>query len=263
MNTASAVGAAASMSMADVDMTSLVRPGQAVDPEDSKPKWGLKDTVIFGGVVAAMVTAILPMAFSGSGIVYFAMSISLISSVAVGAQRSVLRNMDALRGAINKIREDVNKLSAQNDTFRKSNDELSTQVSSLKDMENQLNDVVAAQGSSISKFTDLIKENKEILLEEKKCIGVRLLQDLLDCIFDADRDSDYKIDPEEIDNLIMGLQNFDECVTFDEERFKEVMKEKGYGIEAVIDIVDDMVDPTKKNPVFKINDGFNASNFIV
>jgi len=121
-------------------------------------------------------------------------------------------------------------------------------------LEGQLDGIVGRQGDNAWEFMKSVKENKKVLEGLKEQMEARVLQDLISVLFQADRDSDYQIDPEEIDMLLLRFDNFT-GVTYDADKFKAAMKKKGYNLNAVIDIVDNIFDKTLTDDqkIFKID----------
>jgi len=99
---------------------------------------------------------------------------------------------------------------------------------------------------------ETVKENQKVLDAIKANIQGKIVQDLLGVVLTSDRDGDHMIDPEEMNEFIMRLNMF-QGVTFDVERFKNEMKSKGYGLSAVMDIIDNIIDDTVADKIFKID----------
>jgi len=259
--------AAASLSMADVELTKTGKKAekdsevaalmnQEVDsPDNVNPKFGIKDTLVFGFAAGGILLSLMCMALNGGRyLIYIPMMITLFTSPYVAYQRTILRKLDEFREVVNQIREDVNRISGENVKLGQANDELEVQVNHLSDLEGQLDGIVGRQGDNAWEFMKSVKENKKVLEGLKEQMEARVLQDLISVLFQADRDSDYQIDPEEIDMLLLRFDNFT-GVTYDADKFKAAMKKKGYNLNAVIDIVDNIFDKTLTDDqkIFKID----------
>jgi hypothetical protein len=79
----------ASMSMADVDMSTMVAA------KTTFSRKSFRDTLSYALAACAGVTAILAMALTGSTLTYVAMSISLVLSSAATVQRFRLRHQES------------------------------------------------------------------------------------------------------------------------------------------------------------------------
>jgi len=221
-----------------------------VDPITAKFE-RMKDFAATVLVIGGIVLSLACMGLNGGNVlIYIPQMITLLFSPYVAYQRNLLRKAGAVRSVINQIREDVNRVQTENDRLVGEVDKLEVEADNLKSVEAKLDGIVSAQGGSVSRFMELLKESKDVTNSMKAQTQGNFLQSFLKTCLDADRDDDYSIDPDEIDGLIMNLE-FDDRITFDENEFRERMKEKGYGINAIMDIIDDLFDESV-NPEHKV-----------
>lgn len=213
----------------------------------------LKDLIATILVIGGIVLSLACMGLNGGKVmIYIPQMITLLFSPYVAYQRNLLRKEGAVRSVINDIRDDVNHLQTENDRLGGEVDKLEVEVDNLKSVESKLDGIVSAQGGSVSRFIELLKESKAVIEQMKAQTQGNFLQSFLKTILDADRDDDYQIEPDEVDGLILSLE-LDDRVTFDEKEFRDHMEKKGYGINAIMDIIDDLFDDSidAEHKVFK------------
>lgn len=191
------------------------------------------------------VFAIISMAMNSANLVIAMGIFALISSGTAAWQRSQLMKLETLREVINKVRQEVNRLQIENNQLTATNTELEQQVDKVKEVEKGLNDVLTAQGEQVDTFVQTVKENQEILDKIKKKLEAKISQDILSVVMQSDRDGDFTIDPNEIDILVLRLKNA-QGVELEEEKFKQMLKDGGYHVSTVLNILKDMMDSDKK-----------------
>lgn len=153
--------------------------------------------------------------------------------------------METLREVHNKLRQEVNRLQIENNELTATNTELEGQVEKVKEVEKGLNDVLTAQGQQVDTFVQTVKENQAILDKIKENLEAKISQDILSAVMQADRDGDFTIDPNEIDVLILRLNNA-QGVEMEEDRFRQLLKDGGYHVSAVLSILKNMMDSNVK-----------------
>jgi len=178
--------------------------------------------------------------------------LSTYLAVTAGYQRLNLQDMASLREVHDEIRESIFGFQSANQELTANVDGVERESDRLKKFEVALDDVLESSGKNATSFMETVKENQKVLDAIKANIQGKIVQDLLGVVLTSDRDGDHMIDPEEMNEFIMRLNMF-QGVTFDVERFKNEMKSKGYGLSAVMDIIDNIIDDTVADKIFKID----------
>jgi hypothetical protein len=250
----------ASMSMADVDMNTMVAAKKTFS---RKSFW---DTVSYAVATCAGVTAILAMALTGSTLTYVAMSISLLLSSAATVQRFKLSRQEsrfswrcdilynfimpfsslslfllAFREIHNHVRGEVNRLQLENNNLTLQVDNLKSQSAKLSAVEGQLESLLRSQNTQTNTFLYEVKQNKIVQDEIQKLLVIEVMQNIISTVMKADCDQDFLIDPEEVDVLILRVKALPGVEKVDEARLKGTLLKKGSGLEAVLKVVQDLM----------------------
>lgn len=171
--------------------------------------------------------------------------VALLTSGYATFQRTRLMKLETLREVHNKLRQEVNRLQIENNELTATNTELEGQVEKVKEVEQGLSDVLSAQGQQVDTFVATVKENQVVLDKIKENLEAKISQDILSVVMQSDRDGDFTIDPEEIDVLILRLNNA-QGVDLEEDKFRQMLKDSGYHVSAVLSILKNMMDTDVK-----------------
>mmetsp|Transcript_9100 Transcript_9100/g.14107 ORF Transcript_9100/g.14107 Transcript_9100/m.14107 type:complete len:276 (+) Transcript_9100:195-1022(+) len=165
-----------------------------------------------------------------------AMCLGIFVALGVFAQRLVLLQFKTLREVHNQIRQEANVLQEQNQELQGSVTSLETKVEKLRAVENNLQNICDAQGSSTTEFMTLLDEQREIIAEMHHHLEAEVVQNLLTAVMKSDRDRDFIIDPEEIRYLMLRLEHSSAGIVVHEDAFKALLERKGYNLGAVLDV---------------------------
>ena len=220
-------------------------------------------------LISIALTAILAMVWSGSVVVYVAMSFSLLLSSSATVQRFRLSRQEskcctslcfskdyrtsyilyilhshflhvAFREVCNHVREEVNRLQVENNHLTLSLNNLALQVSKLHQAEANLADIVDKQGTNTNTFIYEVKQNAIVQEEIQQLLVTEVVHNMLSALLRADRDQDYMIDPEEVDVLILRVKALPGVEGVDEARIKEILLKKGNGLDAILEVVTEL-----------------------
>jgi len=250
-----AVGAEASLSMGDIEMGSNGK--LKVDDEMNEADLDESKISLFSGVIYmiccfSVVISLGTMAIYPYPIVIAAMVFPLVFAPYAGLQRRILSANDGLRNILNKLRTQANDLSYQNDILKGEVEKVGQQVDKLKGVESTLSDIASSQNTDVKKLVNLVNENKKIVVGMKEMLEGEALADLMEVILISDRDEDFKIDPEEVNSLILRLRNLN-GVDFNEDEFRKILETQELDINFVMLLVKDMIDDTSESKVMKVN----------
>jgi len=255
----SRIGPAAAAESDGDELVSLMgrrTPGEASKGTgtEKSPQCSTLDSVVFGAAVITMTCSMMALLMEQSSIlVLVSMSLSLLTSTCVAYQRAQLRRMEPLRAFANNIRDQVNQLQGENDFMALRNDELRVRVDDLKEKEQRLGEILAKQSMTVADFRRSIKENNKIVNDIKERLETTILHDLISQVLRADRDADFVIDLDEVNDLCSRFENFT-GIRFDEAQFRIMMEKREYGIAGILDIVDNIFDKSieEEEKIFRI-----------
>lgn len=226
-----AVGAAASLSMADVDF------GDVGKKEGSQFTMAAMGTLLLAGGSATL--AVLAMAIYGP-VSIVAGVVALAITPIVLIQRFHLNKLSTFREIHNKLRQNVNKISMENDDLERQTTRLHQKAERVKMVESNLDRIVAKQGGSVDQFVNLVKENGVLQQQMGELLTAQVAQQLMSSIVRADRDQDFDIEDQEVDQLIFQIRAIRGVDQIDENQLRMVLK-KTKGLEAVINVIHDMM----------------------
>lgn len=221
-------GAAASMSMADVDMTQV---GQK-----KKSKGGMMAYLTYVFCLATSSLAVVNIALFGSAIVDVAMGFGIVVSVLAAYQRRILHTNDTLVDVMNELRSDVNRLGEENNDLSMRNDQLATKVDRLKGSEESLEKIVGTQNINTSRFVKSVKENQKILDEMQKLISGQVLHSIVNMVLKCDKDGDFQIDAEEVNELVLRMRMISGVKSIDEEKVRGYFAGGGKSVKAILNV---------------------------
>jgi len=243
----------ASMSIADVDQSGVgkkkatkVTADRATEGDGGtssvkeKRRHGIIEQATYFNCIVLIIAAAFAIGTTSSAIVDVAMSLGIFNAVYVIWQRYQLSAVKLLREVINSIREEVNELIVINDNLTITTNNVNTEVQRLSSIETDVKQILAEQKEGMEEFMSILRENREIQNKMEKCLKNDLAQELIEQVVRSDQDKDFKIDPEEIDMLMMRLGTLD-AVIIDEEKFRKEMELRGYGLFSVLTIIKDLV----------------------
>mmetsp|Transcript_13147 Transcript_13147/g.15046 ORF Transcript_13147/g.15046 Transcript_13147/m.15046 type:complete len:154 (+) Transcript_13147:304-765(+) len=131
-----------------------------------------------------------------------------------------------MRELTNQLREEVGEMTASNSVLKSQNRRLSKNTQKLKNTQSTLEKISESQGITVDKLVDQVNEYRKIQESIQIDLQSRIQQTLLSVFMRSDRDEDYIIDPEEVNQLIYRLNSIP-SVTFDETKFRKALKKEG------------------------------------
>jgi len=134
----------------------------------------------------------------------------------------------------------VNQLGEENDALKANVEELKGSVNKLNDVENALDVITQKQGQGVNQFREQVKKGKQLLKGMKKNLRGTVLQSLLTIVMASDEDGDAMIDDNEADAMIQNLKSL-KGITLREDLFREAIRNSGGSLDAVMDMVRDLV----------------------
>mmetsp|Transcript_30159 Transcript_30159/g.39470 ORF Transcript_30159/g.39470 Transcript_30159/m.39470 type:complete len:255 (+) Transcript_30159:57-821(+) len=236
-------GAAASMSMADVDMTQVGK----------KKKVG--GTVAYLTYMFSLTTlslSLISIILFGQPIVYIAMTFGIICSIAAAIQRRILHKNASFTAVLNELRQDVNRLGLENDDLAQQNDSLTRKVDRLQGSEESLDKILESQRTNTGRFVNSLKENKKILDEMKALLEMQVINSVASAVFSCDRDGDFQIDPEEVDQLLLRIKAISGVTQVNEAKCRQFLH-GGKSLDAILGMARNIQENPEGNEFVQIN----------
>jgi hypothetical protein len=113
--------------------------------------------------MGAVGTSVAAMIMEGNPLIYVAGGLSSAIAPYSVYQQTKLTDIAALKETHEKLKDEVDKLSFQNQRLKASVTELSETVERLEDVEQALDLITNTQNQSVTVFAEQVKENKEVL----------------------------------------------------------------------------------------------------
>ena len=186
------------------------------------------------------------LAKDGDYIVYIAGIFSLIAPFSWKLQRS-FTDIVALQEAHKEMSKQVNVLQEENKALQENAKELNSSVEKLNDVEGALDAITQKQGQGVESFKKQVEEGRKLVQGMKKNLRANVLQSLLTMVIASDEDGDNTIDADETEALIERLHEIN-GVELREDKFREALQKSGGSLDAVMDMVRDIVKNDNLDP---------------
>jgi len=222
---------------ASVDRSAIEHQG-----EDEAPKTGLQ--YLFS--IAAMCLAVGSFGFQIAAIVitlgpfmYIAGGLGMVIAAAVGVRQITIAKMDTLRDIHNKLRDEVNRMTGENNLLHNNVDELETEVHRVEKIEGELTIIAERGNMNANKLVDLVKQNAETLKRQTKCVKASVAEQVLTSILRTDRDSSLTITENEVNRLCLRLKHLD-GIKIDEAQLRSILKTNDGSVGSVMQFLRSM-----------------------
>jgi len=182
-----------------------------------------RERVVLAIGLATCVVSLITLILVDSTIVGVAMLFSVICSTTVMLRQRKLTSKGSVRNLINVLRQSANEYHGSNSSLRKSIDSLLPQAARVKEMEQQVEDQVRKSGQNMNEFTNSISLNNALLDKMKEKMKLQTSQEILRVFFLSDRSKNMKLDPTEVEILIVRLSVMN-GVIFDEGLFRKTFR---------------------------------------
>jgi hypothetical protein len=134
---------------------------------------------------------------------------------------------------------------------------LSEKAELVRNAEGQLQTIVSTQGSSVSSFVELIREQSALLKDISQLLVAEVAQELMTTIVRVDRDQNFILTEMEITELLIRIQNLKGVENIDEAQLRDVLAHSN-GIEGIFNVIKTMQN-NKKTSLIQVS----PRNFIL
>jgi len=210
-----AIGAAASLSLADVDL------GDTGKKEGSQ--FNMMTLVTDGLASGSTISWICACVLSSNVFTLVGTIINIVVAPIVVYQRYQLSEMSTFREVHNKLRKEVMRFALENGELELQIDALAEQADRVLKAEAHLGDIATAQGSSVNDLMNLIKVNAEIQIEIEKLLKSQIMERVMSIVIMSDNNHDFILDDDEIDMLFIKLEGIEGFDTINEEKIRALL----------------------------------------
>lgn len=146
-----------------------------------------------------------------------------------------LSDVAAMEEVRERMQMEINRMRESNKELRGKVEKLKGSVEGMEDTQNTLDTITKQQTASIDDFEEQVERQKALLAELQEDSRSGMLQNLLTVIVAGDKDGDFKIDPEEVDGIIEGIEATGN-LGVNEELFRKKVHDTNGEIQAVLDM---------------------------
>lgn len=254
----SGVATAAATSALTQPLLGSIHTDEPPDPNQKVETVGdrIKFWVVTGGSVVAIAAWGASMGIVRKTVMYVAGGVGAVIAPPTIIKERMLQKGRSLRGFINLLRYEVNRLMEQNDILHKEINNLEGEIDRLKVFEDKLSSIAKIQGMQVDQLVSLVDENGKVLKEMKTIVKGKILQDMIGVILVSDTNRDFKIDEQELQLLTMRLKTmFDaQGITMDIDLFQELVRFNPT-LEGVLQTAKELVSEDDNDVLFKFTDG--------
>jgi hypothetical protein len=118
-------------------------------------------------------------------------------------------------------------MSLENDDLEHQTTRLAEKAQRVALVESNLSKVVSQQGSDVSSFVSLVKENGVVQQQMQDLIVAQVAQQLMTSIVRADRNRDFQISEQEVTELIFHIKSIQGVENIDETELRKVLGSSG------------------------------------
>ena len=203
--------------------------------------------------LGAVITSLAAIIIEQSAVVILAGLLSMIMGPYAYFQQTKLTDIATLKETAAVVQAEVDRLKSENERLGKNIDELGETIDNLQDVEEALDVISKTQGQSVSALEAQVEENKEILKKMTKSTKGRIIQNLISIIYRGDKNQDDKIEDDEVDDVIKGLNKIG-GLTVNEPKLRAAIS--GKSVESVIDVVKNLLsdDVAPEERIFQIDE---------
>mmetsp|Transcript_19658 Transcript_19658/g.22778 ORF Transcript_19658/g.22778 Transcript_19658/m.22778 type:complete len:252 (-) Transcript_19658:153-908(-) len=155
-------------------------------------------------------------------------------------QQRNITDIKALKETHEALVREVDHLTSENHRLKGLVEELGGTIDTLVDVENALDMVQNMNADSIESLKDQVQQSKGILVSMKQNLKAQALQNIITVVLNSDSDGDSVINGEEVDQLIFSLKGIN-GLEVNEQKFRDAISNKNGSVEAVVDILQDLV----------------------
>lgn len=241
------------------------KPAEGGEGEEGeeKPKltgWGyvrsIAANLLATGSLAMQVVIILTV---GSIFTYIAGGIGAFVALVVGLRQFKLSKMDTLRDVHNKLRDEVNRMTEENNILSSNVTELSGEVDRVEVIEGELQEIARVGQTNVDNLVKLVAENAETMRQQIKCVKAAVAEQILTSILRTDKDGDLQITDREVDILVMRLKH-QEGVEIEENALRRELQKVSGSIGSLMEFFRNMDDETSENSPIAVNmDAYKAN----
>lgn len=209
---------------------------------------------IGGGILAigSLGMQVVIVLIVGSIFTYAAGGIGALVALVVGIRQIEMSKSGSLRDVQNLMRDEVNRLTQENNVLSSNVTELSGEVDRVEVLEGELREIATKGQTQVDELVRLVAENAETMRQQVKCIKAEVAEQILTSILRTDKDGDLQITDREVDILVMRLKH-QEGVEIEEQALRRELAKVSGSIGSLMEFFRNMEDETSENSPIGVN----------
>lgn len=162
-------------------------------------------------------------------------------------QQNKLTQVVALKETNARLRGEVDQLKAENVKLSTHVSSLESSVTHLQELSHTLDVVRAMEGQSLDELEKQVAESEQILDKMQDNLRGAIVQTLISMVLAIDHDGDMCLSDAEIDSLILKVEEMSaDHFDFKDQLLRQKLIENGRSLNAVMDIIKDLMDDDAK-----------------
>jgi len=211
----------------------------------------LKEKLVSGAAFVGLTASVAAMAIESNPSVYVSGAIGAIVAPVAAMQQSKLTQVEALNQSNERLSDEVAVLQANNVKLQTQVSKLEASVDHLEVMSTTLDSIMAMEGNSLDELEIQLKETEKIYKGSKANLRGEILQTIISLIMVIDKDGDMCLSDDEIGELIIDVEKLlNDEVDFNDDLFRHKLVSNGRSINAVMDIIADLLDEDTEDSIF-------------
>lgn len=155
-------------------------------------------------------------------------------------QQRNITDVKALKETHEALVKEVNHLEAENNRLKGLVDDLGDTVGRLEDIEDTFDHIKEMNIESVEEFRQQVEEGRNILGMMKKNLKAGAIQNVITVVLNSDADKNFTFDKNEVESLIANLKAIN-GLEMNEEKFRKIITENDGSVDAVVTILNDIV----------------------
>lgn len=229
-------------------------PSIIKNPEDDDnllediPEWTWFEITVAAMAACSVIVSIGAILISTSRIVLLAGVAAIIIPPYAAFQEQKITECKEMEKEIETKDQEMSNLRFELERLDRKSEDFNTNVAKIEDLKEVLEHISEMKNASLDSLEEQIKKSQQIL----ESIQVNKLSDILTNVFDIlladDKDGDMILSDDEIDEIIETIEGLNN-VDINDEKAKRMVIDAGRGINAVVQLIKDMLDndPTTGN----------------
>lgn len=154
------------------------------------------------------------------------------------------KKFSTLRELINKLNDELGKLSEENELFTERVDNLGEAVSGLKEFEGALSSIAKKNGRDVNAMVKLVKESEKVNAAQRACVKKQARVDVTRVVLDSfdSSVSNVYLDDAALEHFMLALGTVDKIVIVNEDEVRDKIKATSRSLIDILRLANTMVE---------------------